>query len=66
MTAASSASVKFRSGGLQAGFQILERRPLTPSRHRLRVNSQFLLSVENEACDRYIAALTACEVVALP
>lgn len=52
--------------GLRPGLQILDRRPLAPLRHCLGVIPSSRLSAESEACDRCIAALTACVVVALP
>jgi hypothetical protein len=52
--------------GFRPGLQILNRRSLTPLRHRLGVDPRSRLSAESEACDRCIAALTACVVVALP
>jgi len=52
--------------GLRLGLHILDGRSLAPLGYRLRVIPSSRLNVAGEACNRCIAARTACVVVALP
>lgn len=51
---------------LRPRLEILDSLALAPFRHCLWVMPSSQLSVASEACDRCIAALTECVVVALP